>query len=133
MGQRNQVSGAVHSYYGRHPLNNLKRGSRLIAAMLVQDLAQQQATYRSLIARNRNRPMDALVQAGGGQLTALPLPFVLIQVQCTKHLCITPRAATGDAPTGCLLCRLTRMQLWRSKSQRTTGWHTLILKGTLYF
>ena len=53
-----------------------------------QELAHQQTTYRALMARNRNRSMEQLQgeNRGSSQLTALPLPFVLIQVSCAVLL-----------------------------------------------
>jgi len=50
----------------------------------LQELTQQQVTYRSLMSRNRGQTMEQLTEsnaAGNSQITALPLPFVLIQVR----------------------------------------------------
>lgn len=52
----------------------------------MQDLTQQQATYRALIARNKSRSLESIAQSGKEQLTALSLPFVLIQVSHSNKL-----------------------------------------------
>ena len=53
----------------------------------MQELQKQQAAYRGLLQRNREQPLH-LMQASQhvAKPTALPLPFVLIQVSiCSCH------------------------------------------------
>ena len=60
----------------------------------LQELTQQQVTYRTLMRRNRNRTVEQLHESnasGNSQLTALPLPFVLIQVRTASENILKPQ------------------------------------------